>query len=145
MWSGVVTACPSAAAADRQIATSVAKDRERPFVVDAGARQVVAVGTRFSVRRDAHELRVVVTEGTVRLQPAKGDRNPQATALLPAGSVALISLLNPVSATLLGVAFAAEAFGLPQAVGMALVLGGVLLGQFGRARPSSEGEVSRRP
>ena len=33
----------------------VAKDPGRPFVVDAGARQIVAVGTRFSVRRDAGE------------------------------------------------------------------------------------------
>lgn len=49
---------------------------------------------------------------------------------LPAGSVALISLLNPVTATVLGVAFAAEAFGWPQALGMLLVLGGVLLGQY---------------
>lgn len=67
----------------------VAKDPGRPFVVDAGTRQVVAVGTRFSVRRDAHALRVVVTEGTVRLQAADGDaRTP--SSLLPAGSVAQI-------------------------------------------------------
>ena len=68
----------------------VAKDKTRPFVVDAGQRQVVAVGTRFSVRRDARELRVVVTEGTVRLQSPAGSAKPQPTALLPAGSVALV-------------------------------------------------------
>lgn len=68
----------------------VAKDPGRPFVVDAGARQIVAVGTRFSVRRDAGELRVVVTEGTVRLQSAQGTaRKP--SSLLPAGSVAQIA------------------------------------------------------
>ncbi|MGN0064289.1 MAG: EamA family transporter [Nocardioides sp.] len=55
-----------------------------------------------------------------------------ALRLMPAGSVALVSLVNPVSATVLGVAFAGEAFGLPQAVGMALVLGGVALGQVVR-------------
>ena len=68
----------------------VAKDPQRPFVVDTGERQVVAVGTRFSVRHDARELRVVVTEGTVRLQSPAGDAKPRPTALLPAGSVALV-------------------------------------------------------
>lgn len=47
----------------------VAKDPSRPFVVRAGNKRVVAVGTQFSVRRDDHdELRVIVTEGTVRLE-----------------------------------------------------------------------------
>lgn len=63
-----------------------ARDPARPFVVEAGARRVVAVGTRFSVRRDADELRVVVTEGLVRLE-APGDAAP---TLLPAGSVAMV-------------------------------------------------------
>lgn len=68
----------------------VAKDPGRPFVVDAGGRQAIAVGTRFSVRRDAASLRVVVTEGTVRLETqAAPGRHAQPTALLPAGSVAL--------------------------------------------------------
>ena len=65
----------------------VAKDAGRPFVVDAGERQVIAVGTRFSVREDGDALRVVVTEGTVRLESANGTTQP--SALLPAGSVAL--------------------------------------------------------
>jgi len=66
-----------------------AKDPQRPFVVEAGDRRVVAVGTRFSVRRDADALRVVVTEGTVRLEPL-GDAIRQPTTLLPAGSVATV-------------------------------------------------------
>ena len=48
---------------------------------------------------------------------------------MPAGAVSLIGLVNPVVGTALGVAFAAEAFGWVQALGMALVLGGVVLGQ----------------
>ncbi|MBN6111019.1 FecR family protein [Xanthomonas bonasiae] len=65
----------------------VSKDPARPFVVASGARRVIAVGTRFAVRRDADALRVVVTEGTVRLESAA---NPQAPpTLLPAGSIAL--------------------------------------------------------
>jgi probable blue pigment (indigoidine) exporter len=50
---------------------------------------------------------------------------------MPAGAVSLIGLLNPVVGTVLGVAVAGEAFGWPQALGMALVLGGVLAGQPG--------------
>ncbi len=70
----------------------VAKDSGRAFVVSAGGRQVVAVGTRFSVRRDGADLRVVVTEGTVRLQSgADAPGVPLPTTLLQAGSVALVS------------------------------------------------------
>lgn len=67
---------------------AVAKDPDRPFVVVAGRHDVVAVGTRFSVRRDADALRVVVTEGVVRLEAAQGGSGP--SALLPAGSVATV-------------------------------------------------------
>lgn len=70
----------------------VSKDPKRPFVVIAGDRQVVAVGTRFAVRRDSADLRVVVTEGTVRLQPGStGKAAPSNPTLLPAGSMALAS------------------------------------------------------
>lgn len=70
----------------------VSKDPGRPFVVVAGERQVVAVGTRFAVRRDRADLRVVVTEGTVRLQPGlAGHAAAPRPTLLPAGSRALAS------------------------------------------------------
>lgn len=70
----------------------VSKNPERPFVVTAGHRQVVAVGTRFAVRRDSADLRVVVTEGTVRLQPGPaGNAAPAPPTLLKAGSTALAS------------------------------------------------------
>jgi transmembrane sensor len=46
----------------------VAKNPQRPFVVSAGGKRVIAVGTRFSVRRDAEDLEVVVTEGKVRVE-----------------------------------------------------------------------------
>lgn len=54
---------------------------------------------------------------------------------LPAGSVGLIGLLNPVTGVLLGTLVAGEAFGPQQAIGTALVLGGVLLGQRRRQGP----------
>jgi transmembrane sensor len=46
----------------------VAKDPARPFVVSVGHRQVVAVGTKFSVRRMGDDIRVAVTEGKVRVE-----------------------------------------------------------------------------
>lgn len=45
----------------------VAKDRDRPFVVDAGGRRIEAVGTKFSVRRNSGSVEVIVTEGRVRV------------------------------------------------------------------------------
>ncbi|MCD9029124.1 FecR domain-containing protein [Luteimonas sp. BDR2-5] len=67
-----------------------ARDPSRPFVVEASAHRVVAVGTRFSVRREDSGLRVVVTEGTVRLEPAAGIGGHRPSVLLPAGSVAVV-------------------------------------------------------
>ena len=48
----------------------VAHDRSRPFVVYAGNKRVMAVGTKFSVRRDSDDVQVVVTEGSVSLATA---------------------------------------------------------------------------
>jgi transmembrane sensor len=48
----------------------VAKDPSRPFVVQAGGKRVVAVGTKFSVRRDGDAIEVVVTDGKVRVESA---------------------------------------------------------------------------
>ena len=48
---------------------------------------------------------------------------------LPAASVALLGLLNPVAGTVIGVVLAGEAFGPTQLVGMLLVLGGIIAGQ----------------
>ncbi len=54
---------------------------------------------------------------------------------MPAGAVSLIGLINPVVGTVLGVTIAGEAFGPLQALGMLLVLGGVVAGQAGQTRP----------
>jgi transmembrane sensor len=59
----------------------VAKDPTRPFIVDAGVRRIVAVGTKFSVRRDGSEVSVIVTEGAVRF-------DADGAGLLEAGAVA---------------------------------------------------------
>ena len=67
----------------------VAHDAARPFVVRANGYRVTAVGTRFDVRRDAGQLRVVVTRGLVRLQSAHDPARPP--AMLPAGSIATVA------------------------------------------------------
>jgi transmembrane sensor len=46
----------------------VAHDSTRPFVVQVGNKRVIAVGTQFSVRRTGDDIRVVVTEGKVRIE-----------------------------------------------------------------------------
>jgi transmembrane sensor len=48
----------------------VAKDRARPFIVDAGIAQARAVGTAFSVSRGPDGVQVAVTEGTVAVWPS---------------------------------------------------------------------------
>jgi transmembrane sensor len=46
----------------------VAHDPRRPFVVEVGNKRVIAIGTQFSVRRSGDDIRVVVTEGKVRIE-----------------------------------------------------------------------------
>ncbi|MDW4571431.1 EamA family transporter [Microbacterium sp. M3] len=47
---------------------------------------------------------------------------------LSPGVVGVVGLLNPVTGVVLGVVLAGEAFGMPQIVGVALVLAGIVLG-----------------
>ncbi|ROL63502.1 peptide ABC transporter substrate-binding protein [Pseudomonas protegens] len=47
---------------------SVEHDSDRPFVVAAGPGTVTVTGTRFDVRRDATQTRVVVEQGRVKVQ-----------------------------------------------------------------------------
>lgn len=65
---------------------AVAHDASRPFVIHAGKQQVTVLGTRFSMRREQHELRVSVLEGRVRLGPDGGRNN---AVELGAGGVAI--------------------------------------------------------
>ena len=46
----------------------VAHDASRPFVIRAGNRRVIVVGTKFSLRRDGDRLTVDVVEGRVQVQ-----------------------------------------------------------------------------
>lgn len=75
----------------------VAKDPTRPFIVRAGERRVVAVGTQFSVRRHDDDMQIVVTEGKVRIEKAAHEVPPSrldgggAEAILTAGAIARTS------------------------------------------------------
>jgi len=65
----------------------VASDARRPFVVSTGSLQVVATGTKFAVRREADQFRVVVTEGRVRVEKREGGREVP-LAQISAGGIA---------------------------------------------------------
>jgi len=49
----------------------VARDAARPFTVVAGKKQIIALGTQFSVRRQGDDVRVIVTQGKVRVESAE--------------------------------------------------------------------------
>jgi transmembrane sensor len=66
----------------------VAKDLHRPFVVRVGDERVIAVGTKFSVRREGDHVQVIVAEGRVRVERAEPYQQT-AAALLSKGSVAV--------------------------------------------------------
>ncbi len=51
----------------------VAKDANRPFVVEADGKLITAVGTTFSVRRADDEVRVTLIEGIVTVDKEDGD------------------------------------------------------------------------
>jgi transmembrane sensor len=70
----------------------VAKDSTRPFIVDTGDRHIVAVGTKFSVRRDGHAVAVIVTEGKVRIDSTSPETlTPAPIPVLEAGTIARAS------------------------------------------------------
>lgn len=62
---------------------SVAKNKDRPFFVSAGDRQVRVVGTKFNVLRHAGTVTVTVAEGIVDVSPdagASGHKTERLTA-----------------------------------------------------------------
>jgi transmembrane sensor len=68
----------------------IAKDRARPFIVEAAGVAVRAVGTEFNVRMRADSVEVLVTEGKVRV----GSETPPAKPMLapPRGAASSPSL-----------------------------------------------------
>jgi transmembrane sensor len=75
---------------------TVTANPSRPFIVDAGAFAVRAVGTAFDVRRAAEEIEVIVTEGKVQVESTtdKGADVPASVPLVK-GERVLVDLTQP--------------------------------------------------
>lgn len=67
---------------------TVAHDAAHPFIVDVDGVAVRAVGTAFNVRRDSDRVDVIVTEGRVRVAPARAAVDFEAAPLVSAGAAA---------------------------------------------------------
>jgi len=67
-----------------QAVFEVAKDPNRPFVVEVYNRRLIAVGTAFDVRLDGAQINVTMIEGTVRIE-----RTTNLDATTNAGSSAI--------------------------------------------------------
>jgi len=66
-----------------QVLFEVAKDRHRPFVVQAADREVTALGTVFEVRVEPNRIKVVLVEGNVVVD-ALDDRQVNPRGIVPA-------------------------------------------------------------
>jgi transmembrane sensor len=55
-----------------EVLLQVARDRTRPFLVEAGSALISATGTQFAVDRRPHSLRVTLAEGSVVVKGAGG-------------------------------------------------------------------------
>lgn len=79
----------------------VAHDKARPFVVSIGDDTVIALGTRFQVRREVNSTLVTLLEGSVEV--ARGDERyllkPNERAVLSARTGISIASIDPEYAT----------------------------------------------
>lgn len=66
----------------------IAKDPHKPFIVHAGERRIVVLGTRFSVRRDGPRVEVAVAEGKVRVETPRAAK-PIPPAIATGGDVVI--------------------------------------------------------
>jgi transmembrane sensor len=71
----------------------VEADRVRPFIVSAGGRRVVALGTAFSVRYDAGRLAVTLVDGKVAVSDP--DDDPAPVALTPGERLTVAKSARP--------------------------------------------------
>jgi transmembrane sensor len=69
----------------------VAKDPTRPFIVSAGSREVIAVGTAFDVRLQDRQMKVTLVEGKVRILRTVDHARHRAAVMLDAGSALVAS------------------------------------------------------
>jgi len=80
---------------------TVAKNPARPFLVEAGAVAVRAVGTAFNVRLGAKDVEVLVTEGKVVVAEGRSSRGDEAVSSPTSSSLvtsAATSQVTPLAA-----------------------------------------------
>lgn len=76
-----------------EVIFDVARDPERPFIVDSGHARVTVLGTRFAVNRLANLVRVSVDHGRVRVEAQDNSGNTRfEPVILSDGEVAEVSL-----------------------------------------------------
>ncbi|MDT9599197.1 FecR family protein [Sphingosinicella rhizophila] len=78
----------------------VAQDKARPFVVGAGDREVVALGTAFEVRFDRAKVAVALVEGKVKVRPrtdVETGSGASAAAELKPGEQLVFALNSPAT------------------------------------------------
>jgi transmembrane sensor len=68
----------------------VAKNKARPFIVEAGEENVRALGTTFVVRRDAAKVEVTLIEGRVEVSKPKAARASASVSVLSPGQRATV-------------------------------------------------------
>jgi transmembrane sensor len=81
----------------------VKKDATRPFVVEAGAVQVTAVGTAFDVKHAGEHVTVAVAQGVVRVSEGTtpdfrlkaGEKSDVAAVFVEAGLPPVVKRVNP--------------------------------------------------
>lgn len=74
-----------------ELYVAVAKNADRPFVVEVDGVAVRAIGTAFNVRRLAGALEVLVTEGRVQIETAATNRDVRNTNIESAAAVAEVA------------------------------------------------------
>ncbi len=85
---------------------NVAKDASRPFVVYAGDRRIVALGTSFDVRLEDMGLRVTLVEGRIAVDKISAPASSMPTELSPGqqfvaarGAIAHVRNADPAAVT----------------------------------------------
>jgi len=80
----------------------IAHDAAHPFVVYAGDRRIVVLGTKFSVRRDGDRVQVAVAEGKVRVETLRAEK-PSPPAVVTQGDLVVAeassTLITPKAPT----------------------------------------------
>lgn len=74
--------------ADAEGVFDVAKDPGRPFLIQAGDREIRVVGTEFNVLRHAGLVRVTVRRGVVEIRPAGSPQAPPLARLRKGQAIA---------------------------------------------------------